>query len=162
MEQDFLSNERLDDVLLRSVEHFPGGFLIFRIDGDGQILYANQTVAEMFGCITVDEFMEFSGGSVSGLGERSEIERAYVEGSAQVSRGRRYFTVDCCVRTCTGEPRELELTGHVEDDERYGLVASVSLGNEASQISVRGRDDLTGLPRLHAFLNNVQTVFVHA
>ena len=162
MDKDLPTNERLDDVLLRSVEHFPGGFLIFRIDGDGEILYTNRTVVEMFGCITLDEFLGFSGGCVSGLGERAEIERAYIEATAQVSRGRRYFMVDCCVFTRAGEPRELEVTGHVEDDERLGLIASVALGNDATRVSVRGRDDLTGLPRLHAFLSNVQAVFAHA
>lgn len=45
----------------------PGSVLIYRADGDEQILYANDACVELFGCGSFSEFMQVTGGSFKTL-----------------------------------------------------------------------------------------------
>ncbi len=45
----------------------PGGFFIYEAYGDERILYANAQMPAIFGCNTVDEFLEYVGGTFTGL-----------------------------------------------------------------------------------------------
>ncbi|MBO7675321.1 MAG: EAL domain-containing protein [Atopobiaceae bacterium] len=47
--------------------NLPGGFFVYEAHDDKRILYANEYMPRLFGCDTVDEFMEYVGGTFSGL-----------------------------------------------------------------------------------------------
>ena len=53
---------------LRSMaEKMPGGFFIYRAEGDETILYLNDVMLDIFGCATEEEFRELTGGTFKGL-----------------------------------------------------------------------------------------------
>ncbi len=54
-------------VLRRIAEKMPGGFFIYRADGDETILYINDVMLDIFGCATEDEFRALTGGTFRGL-----------------------------------------------------------------------------------------------
>ena len=51
----------------RLADGMPGGFFVYRADAEEKLLYANQVLAEIFGCKDVAELMEHIGGSFRGL-----------------------------------------------------------------------------------------------
>ena len=56
---------KLNDKNMSIVEdigrYMPGGFFIYKAQGDGELLYANHTVFDIFGCRDLDEFKSLTG-----------------------------------------------------------------------------------------------------
>lgn len=53
--------------LKKFTDQIPGGFFIYRADEAEEILYANAAVLRLFGCDTMEEFMELTGNSFKGM-----------------------------------------------------------------------------------------------
>ena len=53
----------------------PGGFFIYRADGRGELIYANQALAEIFGCDSMEQFREYTGWTFQGLVHPEDWER---------------------------------------------------------------------------------------
>ena len=52
----------LNSPLIREFsDRMPGGYFIYRAEGDGELLYANRSVFEIFGCETEEEFRRLTG-----------------------------------------------------------------------------------------------------
>ena len=47
--------------------NMPGGFFIFRAGGDGELLYANRAVHDLFGCRDEEEFRALTGFTLRGM-----------------------------------------------------------------------------------------------
>ena len=47
--------------------HMPGGFFLYRAEGEQEILYANQAVHTIFGCRSGEEFAALTGGCFRGM-----------------------------------------------------------------------------------------------
>lgn len=52
---------------LRFMDEIPGGFLIYFAEGDGQIIYVNQSLLNIFQCKTRKEFRELTGNTFRGV-----------------------------------------------------------------------------------------------
>ena len=61
----------LNDETLHIVEeigrHMPDGFFIYRTKGDGELLYANRAVFDIYGCGGLEEFRELTGFTFRGM-----------------------------------------------------------------------------------------------
>ncbi|MDE6851388.1 MAG: PAS domain-containing sensor histidine kinase, partial [Lachnospiraceae bacterium] len=60
--------------IIRFMDEMPGGFLIYRADGDEEIIYANRALQRIFQCDTLQEFMELTGHSFKGLVYPEDLE----------------------------------------------------------------------------------------
>ena len=47
--------------------HMPGGFFIYKAEGDEELLYANRAVLDIFGCESLEEFKELTGYTFKGM-----------------------------------------------------------------------------------------------
>ena len=47
--------------------HMPGGFFIYKAEGEEELLYANQAVFDIYGCANLDEFKELTGYTFRGM-----------------------------------------------------------------------------------------------
>lgn len=56
------------------IDHLPGGFLIYRADGNEDIIYANAALIRMFECNSEQEFLEYTGNSFKGIVYREDYE----------------------------------------------------------------------------------------
>ncbi len=66
----------------RFADEMPGGFFIYRADGNEELLYANHAMANIFGCDSMKEFREWVGNSFCGIvhpDDLEEVERSIVE-----------------------------------------------------------------------------------
>ena len=50
----------------RFTDEMPGGFFIYRND-NGQVIYANEALFQTFGCETMEEFRDLTGGTFPGM-----------------------------------------------------------------------------------------------
>ncbi len=94
------------------MDEIPGGFLIYRAQGEGEILYANKTVLHIFNCDTMDEFRVLTGNTFRGLvyGE----DRESVEASIREQIVHSHFDLDYV------EYRIIQKGGAVRWVEDYG------------------------------------------
>ena len=67
----FGKNFELNDNTIPIVEeigrHMPGGFLIYKAHGSEELLYANHTVFDIFGCDGLEDFKSLTGYTFRGL-----------------------------------------------------------------------------------------------
>ena len=71
----------------RFTDEMPGGFFIYR-DEDGEILYANHALFQIYGCENEAEFRELTGGTFQGMvhpEDLEEVEKSICEQIAQNS-----------------------------------------------------------------------------
>lgn len=55
------------------IDKIPGGFLIYRADGDEEIVYANKALLDIFKCNSFKEFMQLTGGTFRGVVHPDDI-----------------------------------------------------------------------------------------
>ncbi len=71
----------LNDVTLSLIEefgkHMPGGFFIYKAEGDGEILYANRAVFDIMGCSDPEEFKILTGNTFKGMVHPEDYEDIY-------------------------------------------------------------------------------------
>ena len=108
------------DVLRRVAENMPGGFFIYRADGDETILYLNDVMLDIFGCATEEEFRELTRGTFKGLVYPEDLPDVEASVLQQVRRNeKRLDYVQYRVRRKDGEVRWVDDYGrlvHTEED----------------------------------------------
>ncbi len=127
---DFSDRESLT---ARQIKHFtdemPGGFFIYR-NSDGQILYVNRAVLQIFGCETEEEFRALTGGTFQGMvypEDQESVEASIREQIAQNSFDLDY--VEYRITRRDGAVCWVEDFGHFIQTENLGGVFYVFLAD---------------------------------
>ncbi len=68
-------NEQTLPAIELITDGMPGGFFIYHADGNEELIYANRAMVSMFGCDSMDEFMEYIGSSFRGLVHPEDLEQ---------------------------------------------------------------------------------------
>ncbi len=114
----FILNEQSFQVIEQIGEHMPGGFLLYRADGSGELLYVNQALCTMYGCGNLEEFRAFTGFNVRGLIHPEDYEQATEQISGPLREKRLEFRM---IRR-DGETRWVEASiQYAESDVYKGL-----------------------------------------
>ena len=71
----FQLNEQTIPVVEEIGRHMPGGFFIYRAEGEEELLYANKAVFDIFGCSDLEEFKELTGYTFRGMLHPEDYER---------------------------------------------------------------------------------------
>lgn len=58
----------------RIADEMPGGFFIYRANGDEELIYANTAMLRIFNCNTLEEFRELTGNSFRGIVHPEDLE----------------------------------------------------------------------------------------
>ena len=69
----------------RFTDEMPGGFFIYR-DEDGEILYVNRSLYQIYGCRTEKEFLEHTGGTFQGMVHPDDLEEVEESIKEQISQ----------------------------------------------------------------------------
>ena len=153
----------------------PGGFFIYEAEGDEKILFAETNVVKMYGCKDFEEFLEFTGGTFSGMVHPDDFIRVENQIHAQTVYGeKRHDYVRYRIKTKQGDVKYLEDFGHllhwkngksfyyvfiidVDKNEFFNLnrnsfaEAEILSGNHET-------DSLTGLFNMSFFYNKTQKI----
>lgn len=121
----------------RFLEEIPGGFLIYRAQGDEEIVYANQGLLRIFGCETREEFRELTGNTFRGMVLAEDLDAVEASVAQQVSAS--HYDLDYVeyrIRRRDGQIRWVEDYGHFVRSEKLGDLFYVFLG-DATEKRVR-------------------------
>ncbi len=112
------------------MDEMPGGFLIYWMDKNEEIIYANKALLRMFQCSTLEEFREFTGNSFRGIvhpEDLDEVEESIKEQIAHSQYDLDY--VEYRIIRKDGEIRWIEDYGHFLHIDSVGDVFYVFLGD---------------------------------
>ena len=111
------------DLMRVNGDDMPGGFFVYRADEKEEILYANDVVADIFGCKSQDELKELTGNSFSGMIYPEDLEAVEKSINEQVHKSeRRLDYVEYRIRRKNGEIRWVDDYGRLVHTEEFGDV----------------------------------------
>ena len=112
----------------RLAEDMPGGFFIYRADEKEEILYANSLLLRIFGCETVDEFRDLTGGTFKGMVHPEDIDAARQDIERQIAENQDCLDyVEYRIVRKDGAVRWVDDYGRLVRKEPYGSVYYVML-----------------------------------
>ena len=139
--------------LLEAFSTMPGGIFVYQANESGRLLYANGAVLDTFGCTSVQEFLDLTGGSFSGMvheKDRVTVESAIWE---QIrTHTDRFDHITFRIQTKKGEVKYLEDYGRLVEDEKFGPIFYVFLVEGKAKYLAYEQDELSGFPGMRRFL----------
>ena len=112
------------------MDEMPGGFFIYRADGDEELIYANKAVPRLFNCSTLEEFREWTGNSFKGIVHTEDLEE--VEQSIKEQIAQSHYDLDYVeyrIIQKGGEVRWVDDYGHFVHSKYAGDVFYVFIGD---------------------------------
>lgn len=100
--------------------HMPGGFFVYRAEGDESLVYANEACLRIFGCATAEEFEELTGNTFPGMVHPEDIDAVEHSISRQIQADE--YSMDYV------EYRIIRRDGSVRWIEDYGHYVSLDAG----------------------------------
>ena len=111
-------------------DNIPGAILVYRAEGEEEIIYANKETVRLFDCEDFEDFMKWVHGRWEGFVYGEDYERIQQEIHEQQSREHNVNNLDYIhfrIITKNGVMREIEDIGHLVDSPYYGKVYYVFL-----------------------------------
>ena len=65
--EHFELNEQTIPVVEEIGRHMPGGFFIYKAEGNEELIYANKATFNIFGCDNMEEFKDLTGYKFKGI-----------------------------------------------------------------------------------------------
>lgn len=151
----------------------PGGFFIYEAEGDEKIVFADENVVALYGCDSFTDFMDYVGGTFTGMVHPEDLHKIENQIQAQTLFGeKRHDYVRYRIMTKQGEIRYIEDFGHLlhwTDGKSFFYVFIVDVDQneflnhnrnsfaEAEVLSANHEtDSLTGLFNMSFFYQKVQ------
>lgn len=95
------------------LSEMPGGFFVYRADGDERIVYVNNACLRIFGCSTLEQFKELTGFTFPGMVHPDDIDAIERSIHDQIeSNAHRMDYVEYRIITYNGSVRRIQDYGH--------------------------------------------------
>lgn len=125
---DFILNRQTLPVVEQMAQQLPGGFVLYKDNESGDILFVNDVLLEMYDCETLDEFRELTGYTFNGMVYPEDLNRILTSINDQIDGNHGSFDhVEYRITTKGGETRWIDDYGHFSYSEEYGDVFYVFL-----------------------------------
>ncbi len=100
----------------------PGALLIYKNDPSETIMFASDGLVEMFECDSIEQFLQYTGGSFHNIVHPDDRARVEAEIEAQISADeeKQIDYVEYRIRTIRGNVRHVIDYGHLVDSPKYG------------------------------------------
>ena len=157
----FELNEATLPVVEEIGRQMPGGFFLYKAEGDGELLYANPTVFDIFGCADMDEFRELTGNTFRGMlhpDDYAAITKSVLDQTAKSENNLDY--VEYRITRKDGEIRWVEDYGHYTETEAYGGVFYVFLSDITEKREQMESDKAVRLAVIEALSESYHTVWL--
>ena len=160
-------NEHTLPVIEEIGNHIPGGFFIYRAEGDEELLYANKPVFEIYGCENLEEFKELTGFTFKGMvhpDDYADITASINEQIEQSDENMDY--AEYRIIRKDGEVRWVDDYGHFADSNKYGGLYYVFISDITERREMREQekdvkdaviDSLTAAYNTVFLINDVET-----
>lgn len=118
--QDPEHNETVHEAI-HFMDEMPGGFLIYRMDQNEEIIYANKALLRIFQCGSLKEFREFTGNSFQGVVHPEDLDAVEQSIKEQIEHSQHELDyVEYRIIRTDGEIRWVEDYGHFLHIESVG------------------------------------------
>ena len=121
-------NENTMHVIEEIGRHMPGGFFIYKAEEPQELIYANHTVFEIFGCEDLEDFRRLTGYTFRGIVHPDDFESVSNTINEQISRGDMDYLEYRIIRK-DGEVRWVDDYGHFTETEAYGGIFYVFISD---------------------------------
>lgn len=137
--KELLSSEDMESLqktfeFLRFMEEIPGGFLIYFAEGDGQVIYVNQSLLDIFQCKTRKEFRALTGNTFRGVVYHEDWDEVDKSIKRQIFENQ--FDLDFVeyrIRRQDGTVIWVEDYGHYIKNEAVGDIFYVFIGESTDE-----------------------------
>ena len=146
--------------------HMPGGFFIYKADNE-ELLYANNAVLKIFGCVSIKEFKELTGNTFKGMIYPNDYAQLSSSIDAQIRASHDNLDyVEYRIVRKDGAIRWVDDYGHYTDTEAYGgifyvFISDITEKHERQEHDNAVRDavieTLTGTYKAVGLINDVET-----
>lgn len=143
--------ERRRQNMTETLASMTEGFFVYQATGEEKILYANPKVLQIFGCDTMDEFMELVHNSFCGMVHPEDINRVMWEINEQVQQTERKMDyIKYRIIRKDGGIRWIDDCGHLEEsDSSDGKLFYVLISDITDTISTEEKDRLLTMNRYY-------------
>ena len=122
-QNNLILSEQTFPIIEQITAGMPGGFFIYHVDGDEELIYANRALFQIYGCENLEEFQKFTGYTFPGLVHPEDIERVERCIRRQINTcGNSLDYVEYRITRTDGTIRWLEDYGHFVHSDIYGDV----------------------------------------
>lgn len=136
-ERFFLSESqsiRMAHEARKFMDEMPGGFFIYKADGEEEIIYANKALLRIFQCDTMEEFRHLTNNSFKGLVHPEDLEAVEESIKEQISKSQYDLDyVEYRIIRKDGEVRWIEDYGHFVRNESVGNIFYVFVGDSTEK-----------------------------
>ncbi|MBQ5431521.1 MAG: EAL domain-containing protein [Lachnospiraceae bacterium] len=135
-------------------DQLPGGFMIYRAEGDQEILQINQGLLEIFECSTYEEFQEWTSGSFHGFVYHEDLDRVSALIRRQIAHQETAFLhATFRIKTKKWHLKHVEAFGQLHYDSMHGDVIRFFLADTSQVMMADDIDFLTELPGSRHFVS---------
>ena len=128
-------DEKSMSVIERISEEMPGGFFIYKADGDEKLLYTNNAILRIFGCDTLEEFKELTGYTFPGMVHPDDLETVEKSIVNQITSSQYDLDyVEYRIIQKDGSVRWVEDYGHFVHTQLYGDVFYVFIDDATERM----------------------------
>lgn len=147
----FVINEITLPILKQMSEGMPGGFFVYRADGDGELIFSNSAMLRIFGCDSEEEFKELTGNTFRGIVHPEDLESVKQSIAHQIENS--IYNLDYVEYRIIRKDksvRRVENYGRFLCTRQYGDIFCVFI----EDATVRTEERTAEMDKIHDDLNN--------
>ncbi len=125
-----LLNEQTMTAIEEMGRHMPGGFFIYKAEGDEEILYVNETTLKIFGCDDLEDFKKLTGYTFKGMLHPDDYAKVSESVMDQIRTSDESLDhVEYRIIRKDGRVRWIDDYGHYTETENYGGIYYVFISD---------------------------------
>ena len=141
--KNFILNENTMSIIEEIGRHMPGGFFIYRAEGNEELIYANDATISLFGCDDLDDFKELTGYTFKGMLHPDDYAAVTDSVNDQIRMSNESMDhVEYRIIKKDGSVRWIDDYGHYTKTDNYGGIYYVFIADITEQHDEEERNDL--------------------
>ncbi len=141
--KNFVLNDHTMGIIEEIGRHMPGGFFIYRAEGDEELIYANDATISLFGCEDLDDFKELTGYTFKGMLHPEDYAAITDSINDQIRMSKKSMDhVEYRIIRKDGSVRWIDDYGHYTETDNYGGIYYVFIADITEQHDSDERNDL--------------------
>ena len=114
-------NEQTMNIIEEIGRHLPGGFFIYKAEGDEDLLYANEATIKIFGCDDLEDFKNHTGYTFKGMLHPDDYQMVSESVTDQIRKSDQGLDhVEYRIIRKDGSERWIDDYGHFVETQKYG------------------------------------------
>ncbi|MBP5261240.1 MAG: response regulator [Clostridiales bacterium] len=141
--RNFVLNEQTMNIIREIGRHMPGGFFIYKAEGDEELIYANDATISLFGCDDIDDFKALTGNTFRGMLHPDDYAAVTDSVNDQIRMSSEHIDhVEYRIIRKDGAIRWVDDYGHYTETDNYGGIYYVFIADITEQHDLNERSNL--------------------